>query len=117
MIDNIIHAISLVVTLKYFWSAMACSTIMAGIFGASIYDGEVPHAKKGVLSVLSYIFMMILTMGTYIVERYPIIDTSVAYQLFVYPIQLIFLSFFWALGFISIILIFRWRFKKGHYEA
>ena len=106
--NDLFQAISIVVNLKYFWSAMASSTIMAAFFGASIYDGEVPHAKKGIFSVVSYIFMMMLTMATYVFERYPILSANLRYQLFVYPVQLFFLSFFWALGFIVAILLFRY---------
>ena len=100
-------------SLPFFWTSMLYSTLMAMFFGATIYDGQVPHAQKGILSVLSYIFMAMLVSINYAVNRYPNINSEVAYQVFIYPVQLFYLSIFWAFGFILSIVMYRRVHKKG----
>ena len=107
MIEDVIKAFCYVHSLPYFWTAMMYSTLMAMFFGATIYDGQVPHAKRGISSVMAYAFMTMLVTLNYALNRYPNIKPDVAYQVFIYPVQLFYLSFFWTFGFVFPILMYR----------
>lgn len=114
MMMDIQKAILIVINLPFFWNTMSWATIIAMFTAATIYDGNVPHAKKGVFSVASYIFLLFLTISTYIFNRYPVVKSEVAYQLFIYPVELVFLSLFWFIGFVSGIGLFRYLHRKNH---
>jgi hypothetical protein len=107
IVGDIYKAFSIIHGLPYFWTTMMYSSLIAIFSGALIYDGDVPHAKKGVFSVLSYIIMILFVTIGYAVQRYPFIKSDVAYQIFIYPAQLTYISIFWAIGFIGAILVFR----------
>jgi hypothetical protein len=107
MIMDIWKAMCFVHSLPFFWTSMLYATLMAMFFAATIYDGNIPHAKRGIASVLAYAFMTMLVSMNYAFNRYPHINADVAYQVFVYPVQLFYLSFFWAFGFALSIYMYR----------
>ena len=104
---DIWKAFCFVHSLPFFWTSMLYATLMAMFFAATIYDGIVPQAKRGIMSVVAYAFMTMLVSVTYAWNRYPLIDAKVAYQVFIYPVQLLYLSFFWAFGFTLSIVMYR----------
>lgn len=109
--QDILFAMNRVVGLPYFWQSMSWATIIAMFFGALIYDGDIPHAKKGVCTVCAYLFMIGLVMGQYIWDRYPVLVSTtpnVAYQVFVYPSIIFFVSFFWFIGFVFAVSLLRY---------
>jgi hypothetical protein len=105
--SDFIFALLRVINLPYFWASMALVFIMAMFTGGLIYNGEVPHAKKGAVTVGSYIFMILLVMVQYINHWYSNVSLTVRYQLFIYPIQLGLLSIFWFMGFVWAIFVVR----------
>lgn len=112
IMSDVWRAFSFVHGQPFFWTSMMYSTLMAMFFGATIYDGELPHAKRGVASVIAYAFMAVLVTINYAWHRYPNLKPDVAFQVFIYPVQLFYLSIFWVFGFILAICMYRWLHKK-----
>lgn len=115
--NDVFYAFQRVTMLPFFWSSMAIVFIMAMFCGGLVYNGDVPHAKKGVMAVGSYIFMIILVMGQYVAHWYGLINSNLKYQLFVYPVQLLLLSVFWLMGFTWAIFVVRCCRRRHRYET
>lgn len=50
-----------VINANGFWFAMGLTAVTGVFIGASLYDGNLSMLKKGVLSIIFYAFLLILT--------------------------------------------------------
>lgn len=104
--EQLISAIQYVISGHLFWASMGFTTAIAMFIGALVYDGEVPKAKRGIVSVLTYGFILCWTTVSRVVpiyfERIATEDPARLQmnqgQIFANPVTIGFVTLFWVLG-------------------
>lgn len=86
----------------YFWQAMAATTVCAMFIGTTLHNGDFDSIRKASITLLTYIFMLLLTTVARILPYYEeaaktktILELAQAYA---NPVTILLISFFWFLG-------------------
>ena len=118
--EYIIESIQYVSSAPLFWGSMGFTTALAMFFGAIIYNGDIPTAKKGIISILTYAFMIAwvnLSRASAVLspqESNVIVLPGIAKlsQAISGTITTLFVTFFWVLGVIIGIKVFCFKNKR-----
>lgn len=111
----VFQSIDYVTQARFFWSSMGFTTAIAMFVGATIYDGHIEQAKKGVIGVLSYILMLLWVTLIRVADSLsgPNVHKENFYMAYAGSVSIFFLTFFWLIGIILGVLVFRLKKNKG----
>lgn len=82
----------------YFWPSMGFTTAIAMFVGAMIYDGQLNQVKKGLLSVGSYVAMLLWVTLSRVVTMAQRTPDRVSEMTFAGIATILLITFFWVLG-------------------
>jgi hypothetical protein len=110
MIDVEPDIIEYIVMAPFFWQSMGFTTAIAMFVGAVIYNGDLNQARKGIISVTSYAIMILWVIFSRIFNIYDFSDpTFKPAMAFASIITIAFVSFFWLVGIIFGVFIYKNR--------
>lgn len=110
MIDFIKLSIPYVIEDRYFMLAMACTSMTALFVGATVYDGLLREVKKGIITIMSYAFMLVLANYTRVASNLNSVPEIAKHQPFAGIVTIMFVSTFYVMGmFLGV-----WIVRKAH---
>lgn len=110
--DVIIKTLEYISCAPYFWSAMGMTTAIAIFIGALLYDGNVTQTRKGIISILSYVGLLLFVTQSRISYYMNIGEVGMYHQAYAGIATIFIITFFWILGIILGVTMFRikkWR--------
>jgi len=96
------NEVAYVTNAPFFWQLMAVTTIIAMFIGAMIHNGDFKGLRKHIISLGSYILMLLTTTGSrvlpiYLEKKHSATPENLA-QIWATPVTVLFLSAFWLFG-------------------
>lgn len=112
--EAIVGSFSYVVNANFFWGSMGFTVATAMFMGAMIYDGHMKQLSKGVVTIISYMGLLVLTTGSRILPLFESGTLSLERQTMALAgiSTIVIVTFFWAIGlFIGVTIL-----KKKHHS-
>ncbi len=97
-LDIIFQTFAYVVNNDHFWVAMAFTTIIGLLIGASIYDGDIRKFFKGLLALGSYMIIIIIVNATRSIPDLAIVSDDVIFKPMASLVTIFIVSIFYFLG-------------------
>lgn len=74
----IVEAFKYIVDDPYFWPSMAFTTMVGIYVGAILYNGDVEQVRKGIIGLLSYTLLLVVTLASRVLPKLG--ETSLVHQ-------------------------------------
>ena len=112
--DLIVPTILYVINAPFFWASMGMTTAIAMFVGAMIYDGQLNQVRKGLLSVGSYIVMLLWMTLSRVIDMINKNPEKVSEMTFAGTLTIFFISLAWLLGVFLGVATFNRRYHGEH---
>ena len=112
--DLFMQTILYVINAPLFWASMGMTTAIAMFIGAMIYDGQLTEVRKGILTIGSYVFMLLWMTISRIFNMIDSTPNRISEMTFAGTLSIVFVSIAWTLGVFLGVLIFNLRYKGKH---
>lgn len=102
-----------VIDVPYFWGSMGITTSIAMFVGAAIYDGRLDQVSKALLSVISYVGMMLWVSLSRISHAIETNQANFTKMALAGPMSVVILTLFWLLGVFMGVMLFKIKYRKN----
>lgn len=95
MFDTIVQTINYVTNAPFFYQTMGITAATSIFVGASIYNGDVKNLSKGIITLGTYCFLLVLMTITRVVSN---LNIETPYKAYASLVTIIFLTIWYILG-------------------